>query len=262
MESPDIARVLTELRRALVRVERRATLGALAGGVGQELRALAGLHAAAVETIAAALDGRGGDAPAAIAQLRRVGELLAAHGARLVQLARPGAEHARPLDLNRAIEDVVAMLDGAGKLRGIEVVLVLDHEALFVTANRTRIEQIVVSLVANAADAIGRGPGKILVATRLERSANGARSSPEGESGSSDRPRVVIEVTDTGPGIAPGVLPQIFEPFFTTKAEASGLGLPVAREIAEGYGGTVRVETTPGIGSTVIVELPASASRA
>jgi signal transduction histidine kinase len=67
-----------------------------------------------------------------------------------------------------------------------------------------------------------------------------------------------IEVTDTGPGIAPHDLPHIFEPFFTTKGQVggTGLGLAISREIIRSHHGEIRVESMPGHGSRFIVSLP------
>ena len=68
----------------------------------------------------------------------------------------------------------------------------------------------------------------------------------------------MCEVRDTGSGIAPEHLDKIFEPFFTTKPEdrGTGLGLPVAREIVESYGGKLVVQSTVGAGTTFTFDLP------
>ena len=69
----------------------------------------------------------------------------------------------------------------------------------------------------------------------------------------------VIEVKDTGPGIAPDRIAQVFEPFITTKPKGMGLGLPICREIVEGHGGRVEIRSRPGVGTTVSLVLPARA---
>ena len=145
------------------------------------------------------------------------------------------------MKLDVVIADVVAMLAGAGKLRNIETVFALD-EGRLVTVNKTRIEQILVNLLINAADAIGGRGGKVLIAAHAHANE-----------------RVLVEITDTGPGIAPEVLPRILEPFFTTKAsEGTGLGLAVVKEIVESYGGTIAATSTPGGGTTFTFDLPLS----
>jgi signal transduction histidine kinase len=67
---------------------------------------------------------------------------------------------------------------------------------------------------------------------------------------------VLLEVTDTGTGIAEGVRARLFEPFFTTKEQGTGLGLAVVSQVARRAGGLVRVESEPGKGSTFRVLLP------
>jgi len=65
-----------------------------------------------------------------------------------------------------------------------------------------------------------------------------------------------IQVSDSGPGIPPEVIPHLFEPFFTTRSDGTGLGLPVVREIVRGHGGAVQILSTPGQGTCARVFLP------
>jgi signal transduction histidine kinase len=71
-------------------------------------------------------------------------------------------------------------------------------------------------------------------------------------------PEVLVQVSDTGVGMAPEHLAHIFEPFFTTKrpGQGTGLGLAVTLGIIEAHDGTIRVESTPEVGTTVSVRLP------
>ncbi|HEY4240544.1 MAG TPA: ATP-binding protein [Kofleriaceae bacterium] len=236
---------LEQTRASLLHAERRATLGTLAGGVGHELRNIAQVQIAAVDELAAALAADENVTEltrAVLPDLERVGEHITEHGKRLLQLARPGPDHVQPLDLNTVVRDVVAMLRGAGKLRRIEVSTKLAPDALTVTVNRTRIEQILVNLIVNAVDAIGDLRGSIMVTV-------GAAN---------DGTRVVCTVRDTGSGIAPEHLEKIFQPFFTTKPEdrGTGLGLPVAREIVQSYGGSLEVVSVQGEGTAFTFDLP------
>ncbi|MGE3455448.1 MAG: sensor histidine kinase [Kofleriaceae bacterium] len=137
--------------------------------------------------------------------------------------------------------EVVVMLKAAGKLRHIEVVTSFGSEHLVVTVNRTRIEQILVNLVVNAVDAIGKDRGTIKIHCRT----------------SEDGARVITTVADSGTGIAADQLERIFEPFFTTKPEhGTGLGLPVAKEIVQSYGGQLVVESKVGAGTSFTFDLP------
>jgi len=99
-----------------------------------------------------------------------------------------------------------------------------------------------VNLLVNAVDAVGGRVGTLTIAVHP----------------SADGKRVVCEVSDTGSGIAPDQLDQIFRPFFTTKGEdqGTGLGLPVAKEIVESYGGQLLVASELGTGTTFTFDLP------
>ncbi len=108
----------------------------------------------------------------------------------------------------------------------------------------SQINQVVMNLVVNAAQAMGEQRGKIEI-----------RTGTQGEN-------VWIEIHDNGSGIAPDVLPKIFDPFFTTKAvgKGTGLGLSLSYGIVRKHGGTMGVESEPGQGTTFRIELPLDAS--
>lgn len=112
---------------------------------------------------------------------------------------------------------------------------------LVATADGTQLRRALLNLLHNAAQACGAG-GQV---------ALGARAAAM-----SDRPGVEIWVRDSGPGIAPEVLPRIFTPFFTTRQKGTGLGLSFVREIVADHGGEVRVDTGPA-GTTFTLFLPA-----
>jgi two-component system NtrC family sensor kinase len=234
---------LDQTRTQLLLAERRATLGTLAGGVGHELRNIAQIQVAAVDELAAAL--RANEDVTRLARqilpdLERVGEHITQHGHRLMQLARPGPDHVSPLDLNDVVRDVAAMLEHAGKLGRVRLVLSLAGQPVTVTVNRTRIEQILVNLIINAVDATGPiGTVTVTVAP-------------------SDRSkRITCSVHDTGSGIPSDQLEKIFEPFYTTKGDlGTGLGLPVVREIVMSYGVSLTVASAPATGTTFTFDLP------
>jgi signal transduction histidine kinase len=70
--------------------------------------------------------------------------------------------------------------------------------------------------------------------------------------------RVVLEITDNGPGIPAEIRDRIFEPFFTTKKTGTGLGLSIAYGILEQHGGTLQVQSPTGGGTTILITLPAN----
>jgi len=108
---------------------------------------------------------------------------------------------------------------------------------------------VLLNLVLNARDAMPRG-GTITLAAKRNIDA-------------AQRPQVRIEVSDTGTGIRPEVLPHVFEPFYTTKGDAgTGLGLMIVKDAIEHAGGAVRIESQYGKGTTILLELPEASSAA
>ena len=110
-----------------------------------------------------------------------------------------------------------------------------------VTCSPSQINQVILNLLVNAAQATKDGEGTITVRTGMR-----------------DAAHVTIEVADNGHGIPADVLPKIFDPFFTTKAvgKGTGLGLSICYKIVENHGGRLEVQSKPGRGTRFIVVLP------
>jgi signal transduction histidine kinase len=158
-------------------------------------------------------------------------------------------------DLDEMVEETVSLLTREF-LSGIELTLALDREVPAVPVGRGHVEQILLNLLVNAAEAMKR-QGKLEIGVHC-RSANL-------DADFVLRPRaalryVELSVSDSGPGIAADVLPRIFEPFFTTKSsstgQGTGLGLSMVYTIAEQDGLGLQVRTVPGQGTTFIVLIP------
>jgi len=123
-----------------------------------------------------------------------------------------------------------------------QVVTQVDPD-LAVLATEARLGQILTNLLVNAAQAIPEGAAH---KHRIQVRALQAGA------------QVLVEITDTGPGITPEVLDRLFTPFFTTKPHGTGLGLSITRRIAQDLHGDIEVESTPGAGTTFRVRLPAA----
>ncbi len=147
---------------------------------------------------------------------------------------RPTAELVRVSDLFSALLD---LLGSEARSRKITVAVRISPPSLAVTGDWGRLLEVLINLVENAMDAIGRD-GQIAL------QADPARS------------KVCIAVRDSGPGIAPDALDRIFDPFFTTKANGMGLGLAIVREIVEHLGGVISVKSRAGAGTEFFVTLP------
>lgn len=231
----------------LVRAERLASLGTLAGGVGHELNNICAVFFSALHFVKGnAAEGKPPE-DEDLAQLARVADHLKMHAAQLLSLGRPGPDHAERIDLREIVNGTLAMLRLTGRTKRLDVQARLPEEAVPVTVNRTRVEQVLVNLIGNAADAFDglRGRPQQIVVTVGAADAKG---------------RVRVCVQDTGAGIAPENLSRVFEPYVTTKApgKGTGLGLPVAKHIVESYGGALVMESVVGTGTTVTFDLPAA----
>lgn len=130
-----------------------------------------------------------------------------------------------------AVEGVTSLM--RDKLGGIGLSLDVSPESLQVHADPGLLDQVLLNLVKNAIDALAASDGaRIAIGARL------------------DHGRVVIRVTDNGPGIPDAVLDQVFIPFFTTKRDGSGIGLSLCRQIMTAHGGEIAVDSD-GEGTTV-----------
>ena len=128
-------------------------------------------------------------------------------------------------------------------LNQVDLSLHLAPDLPEVQADPNQIQQVLVNLILNAADAIGEGGGTIRATSRI--GANGC---------------LELLLEDSGKGIPAEDLPRIFEPFFTTKGNhGTGLGLAVSWGIVEAHGGTLEVQSEPGRGTCFTLRLPIAA---
>jgi len=146
-----------------------------------------------------------------------------------------------PISLRQVIERALSLMREQLRLREIEVALHLGPEEPVVVGNPIQLEQVFINLLTNARDAVADSPRK---AIRISDSVGA-----EG---------VEVALTDTGPGIPPGLERRIFDPFFTTKevGKGTGLGLSITYGIVKEHGGTISVTSRPGEGATFLLQLP------
>jgi two-component system NtrC family sensor kinase len=165
--------------------------------------------------------------------LTRVSALVAG----LLRFSNVDKEATRLADLNAILEDTLGMVRSRINDRA-EVVREFGQLPP-VPCMVAHINQVAMALMLNAAQAI-EGHGRITVRSGL------------------DVTHAWFEVSDSGCGMRPEVIPRIFDPFFTTRpvGQGTGLGLTVARDIVQAHGGRIEVHSTLGEGSTLRVYLP------
>ena len=252
-----IAALRTRAERAalttkLVQADRLAVTGTLAAGVAHEINNPLAYTMAALEFLEQELRelapdvgaGRLEEAMQAIAEARE-GAVRVKHVVRdLKTFSRVDDETTARVELRRVIESSINMAWNEIRHRAR---MVKDYARTPpVTANESRLGQVFLNLLVNAAQAIPEGradANEIRVATRTDGAG-----------------RAVVEVRDTGAGIPADVAAHIFDPFFTTKPVGigTGLGLSICRNLVSALGGDIAVESRVGEGSTFRVTLPAA----
>jgi two-component system NtrC family sensor kinase len=156
----------------------------------------------------------------------------------LLDFARQTKPQKKSLDLNRVAEDVLSLVKNQASFRNINIRTELDPLIPAVLADADQIRQVVFNIILNAADAMPQG-GTLRIRSCFE----------------SESKRVMLKISDTGPGIPVEIQDKLFEPFFTTKKTGTGLGLAIAYGIMERHKGELKVESSPGHGTTVSVIL-------
>ena len=161
----------------------------------------------------------------------------------LLAFSRRSKPQRAAADLNKLVRTTLGLADHKLKLISADVVLELQENLPLVECDSSQIQQVILNLILNGAQAMQpRGGGKLTIRTSVL---------PGGT-------EVELSVQDTGEGIAPENLSKIFDPFFTTKAEGKGvgLGLAVLYGIVKAHEGEVEVTSQRNVGTTFTLTLP------
>ena len=239
-------------QKKLVQTDRLASLGTLAASVAHEINnPVAGVLN--LSTLLERLMANGGYPPGREAEFRKYLGMISTETARvgrivsdLLAFSRGSKPRRAPADLNKLVRTTLSLTEHKLKLVNAETVLQLQDDLPPVECDSSQIQQVILNLILNGAQAMQpRGGGTLTIRTRLL---------PDGKN-------VELSVQDTGEGIAPENLNKIFDPFFTTKADGKGvgLGLAVSYGIVEAHGGELDVKSKRNEGATFIVSLPLKA---
>lgn len=187
----------------------------------------------------------------------RSGERAAELTRHLLSYAGKGAVQAADVNLDESLRSTWDLLQALIP-RSIELKLALPPDLPLIHTDPTQLQQVIMNLILNAAEAIPDGRQGIIVVRADENEFQTHRSTWTGDLFPGRY--VTIEVRDNGSGISPEVLRKIFDPFFTTKFTGRGLGLAAVHGIVRSNHGYIEVESTPGKGTTFRVYLPAGAA--
>jgi len=161
-----------------------------------------------------------------------------------LNFSRPSVPEIKGVNFNNLIKTTLELFSSVTRKKAIRIILELSENLPNVAADEKQMQQVLLNLIKNAADAI-ISDGKIVIQTYTE---SGSKH-PGSEF-------VVISVTDSGIGIHPDDFPKIFNPFFTRKEEGTGLGLPITQRIIHQHRGIIDVESKVGEGTTIYIKLP------
>jgi signal transduction histidine kinase len=249
-EIGDLARAFADMtdrlrvtQSRLVQSEKLASIGEMSAAVAHGLRnPLASLRAAAQFALTRP------DSPAAREQLGAIIEEVDRLDRRITHLlsfSRPAPFHPMRESVAQLVEGVLPAFSQLLQERKVVLRVDVPPDLPAVRVDPMQIEQTLVEIVSNALDAMPGG-GRLAITARCEPLAPGAEDV------------VLIEITDSGPGIPAEALPRVTEPFFTTRTEGTGLGLAIVKRYVEQNGGRLELDSLPGTGTTVRVRIPAA----
>src|SRR5947209_4975907 len=236
-----------EANRAVARAEKLAAVGRLAAGVVHEINNPLATISACAEALESRLGEGAFDASPEVEDLREYLSLIRSEAFRcksitngLLDFSRTRAGEHLPVHVAEVINSAARLVAHQKRGGRIEIQIEAADDLSPVSGDEGQLQQAVIALATNAIDAMHDG-GRLTFRAHNE---NGS---------------VLVEVSDTGHGIAPENLTKIFDPFFTTKeiGRGTGLGLAVCYGIVSEHGGRLDVQSTVGAGTTFTISLPA-----
>ena len=212
----------------LARVARLTTIGELAASIAHEINQP--LSAIGTNGLAA-LRWLGHEVPN-VAEAKQALERISKEAQRandVIDRIRALLKHDKPkymaLDINDVIKEVVTMTQSALQARGVSVRIDLPPGLPRATGDRVQIQQVLMNLIINGADAMSSvtsGRRTLRLASRVDSSGS-----------------ILVSIEDSGTGLEAGLLDQIFNPLFSTKPNGMGMGLAICKSIIEGHGGRI-----------------------
>ncbi|HYR74676.1 MAG TPA: ATP-binding protein [Pyrinomonadaceae bacterium] len=235
-----------QLEEQLQQREKLSSIGLLAAGVAHEVNTpLTGVSS--YTQMLLGMLSESDPKHALLLKVRRQAERATDIVNNLLNFSRTGsAAEFDAVDIHRVLDDTLQLLEPQLRRSQIEIVRDYGDNLPQVHGNSVKLQQVFTNLILNARDSIANGNGRVSLSTR------------NGDDGS-----LVVEVADSGVGIAPDDVAKIYDPFFTTKGvgRGTGLGLAVTYGIVQEHSGHISVSSTPGLGTTFRISLPTEDPR-
>ncbi len=252
------------LERQMQQAQKLESLGVLAGGIAHDfnniLMAILGYSDLALQNLSSTHPARSN-----IEEVLKGAKRAAGLTRQMLAYSGKGRFVIEEIDVTELIDDMAHLLRTSIS-RKISLGVNLERDLPAIEADVVQMQQIVMNLITNAAEAIGELAGAIALSTGQmecteEYLAQGLVATASSDKGCPAGAYVYFEVSDTGCGMDEDTKSRIFDPFFTTKFTGRGLGMAAAAGIVRGHKGAMMLETTPGKGSTFRVLIPAVESR-
>jgi len=241
-----------QLTEQLRQSQKMDAIGQLAGGVAHDFNNLLTV----INGHIGLLQMKGQASPALANSIQQIADAANRAGnltRQLLTFSRQEVMEPADHNLNSLVANLLKMLR---RLLGEHIELEVDYSpvALPIRADEGMVEQVLLNLVVNARDAMGKGGTLRINTAPVDLSENDVHGQPQLRPGRF----ACLMVSDTGHGIAPEILPRIFEPFFTTKeaGKGTGLGLATVYGVMQQHEGWITVESTPGCGTTFRAYFP------
>ena len=237
---------LQKSRENLLQAKKLAVVGKLAAGMAHSIRnpfTSVKMRLFSLERTLELSDAQQEDFDVISEEIRHIDTIVQ----NFLEFSRPPKLTMQYLSPSTVVDTVIQLL--SHRLKSYDVAVEIERNGVLpeVEADPDQLKEVLVNLVINACEALGRG-GKIRIEELVSRGPDGKREA-------------LIRVCDNGPGIPVALREKVFEPFFTTKEEGTGLGMSIAQRIINEHKGWIDITETEGGGTTVIITLPVRGFR-
>lgn len=247
-----------KMERRLLHSQKLESLGVLAGGIAHDFNNLLAAMMGSLEMVMDDLT-PGSKEWTRLERAQQAASKAADLTRQMLAYSGKGKFVIKSIDLNRiASENAQLFMSTISK--NIHLKLDLNPDIPKIQADPGQIQQVVMNLITNASEALGSGPGEVVISSGIMDCDSDYLSKSRCEKKARPGRYVWLEVTDSGQGMDSRTLQKLFDPFFSTKFTGRGLGLSAVLGIIQGHDGAIMVQSAPGKGTTIRVLFPKSVS--